>query len=66
MVRADAAQLLDQPIVVKGQLEYHEDGKLVRAVSAPFRERTEILGETVSVQVPRGPARKLKITKIER
>jgi hypothetical protein len=44
------SKLLDQPIVVKGQLEYHEDGKLVRAVSAPFRERTEILGETVSVQ----------------
>src|SRR5687768_10031831 len=44
------SKLLDQPIVVKGQLEYHEYGKLVRAVSTPFKERTEILGETVSVQ----------------
>lgn len=44
------SKLLDQPIVVKGQLEYHEDGTLVRAVSAPFRERTEIQGETVNVQ----------------
>ena len=44
------SKLLDQPIVVKGQLEYLEDGALVRAVSAPFRERTEIRGETVSVQ----------------
>ena len=43
------SKLLDQPIVVKGQLEYHEDGTLVRAVSAPFQERTEIQGETVSV-----------------
>jgi Outer membrane lipoprotein carrier protein LolA-like len=44
------SKLLDQPIVVKGQLEYHEDGTLVRAVSVPFRERTEIRGETVTVE----------------
>ncbi len=44
------SKLLDQPIVVKGQLEYHEDGTLVRAVNDPFKERTEIQGETVSVQ----------------
>jgi Outer membrane lipoprotein carrier protein LolA-like len=44
------SKLLDQPIVVKGQLEYHEDGALVRAVSVPFRERTEIRGETVTVE----------------
>jgi hypothetical protein len=43
------SKLLDQPIVVRGQLEYHEDGSLVRAVSDPFKERTEIKGETVSV-----------------
>jgi hypothetical protein len=44
------SKLLDQPIVVKGQLEYLEDGALVRSVSTPFQERTEIRGETVSVQ----------------
>jgi hypothetical protein len=44
------SKLLDQPIVVKGQLEYHEDGTLVRAVNEPFRERTEIHGETVSIE----------------
>ncbi len=44
------SKLLDQPIVVKGQLEYHEDGALVRAVQAPFKERTEIRGETVTVE----------------
>lgn len=43
------SKLLDQPIVVKGQLEYHEDGTLVRAVAEPFKERTEIQGETVSI-----------------
>src|SRR3954467_2281577 len=41
------SKLLEQPIVVKGQLEYHEDGTLVRAVKDPFQERTEIKGETV-------------------
>lgn len=43
------SKLLDQPLIVKGQLEYHEDGTLVRAVKVPFQERTEIRGETVSV-----------------
>jgi hypothetical protein len=44
------SKLLDQPLIVKGQLEYHEDGSLVRAVGDPFRERTEIRGETVTVE----------------
>jgi hypothetical protein len=44
------SKLLDEPLVVKGQLEYLEDGALVRAVNEPFRERTEIRGETVSLQ----------------
>lgn len=43
------SKLLEQPIVVKGQLEYHEDGTLVRAVNEPFKERTEIKGDAVSV-----------------
>jgi hypothetical protein len=52
------SKLLDQPIVVKGQLEYHEDGALVRAVNEPFRERTEIKGETVTIErVGRSPRR---------
>jgi hypothetical protein len=50
------SKLLDQPIVVKGQLEYHEDGTLVRAVNDPFKERTEIKGDSVSVdRVGRSP-----------
>jgi hypothetical protein len=52
------SKLLDQPLIVKGQLEYHEDGALVRAVNDPFRERTEIRGETVTVErVGRSPRR---------
>ncbi len=52
------SKLLDQPIVVKGQLEYHEDGTLVRAVNEPFRERTEIRGETVTIErVGKSPRR---------
>ena len=43
------SKLLEEPIVVKGQLEYHEDGTLVRAVKDPFQERTEIKGETVTI-----------------
>ena len=50
------SKLLDQPLVVKGQLEYHEDGALVRAVKEPFIERTAIQGETVSIErVGRSP-----------
>lgn len=44
------SKLLDQPIVVKGQLEYLEGGALVRSVTDPFKERTEIQGETVNVE----------------
>jgi hypothetical protein len=52
------SKLLEQPIVVKGQLEYHEDGTLVRAVREPFQERTEIKGETVNIaRVGKSPRR---------
>lgn len=49
-VEARFSKLLNRPIVVKGQLEYHEDGTLVRAVHEPFRERTEIRGDAVTVE----------------
>jgi hypothetical protein len=52
------SKLLDQPLIVKGQLEYHEDGALVRAVNEPFKERTEIRGEAVTVErVGKSPRR---------
>jgi hypothetical protein len=57
-VEARYSKLLDQPTVVKGQLEYHEDGTLVRAVNEPFKERTEIKGDAVTVErVGRSPRR---------
>jgi hypothetical protein len=50
------SKLLDQPLIVAGQLEYLEGGALVRAVKEPFQERTEIKGETVTVErVGRSP-----------
>jgi Outer membrane lipoprotein carrier protein LolA-like len=52
------SKLLDQPLVVKGQLEYHEDGALVRAASDPFRERTTIQGDSVTIErVGKSPRR---------
>ncbi|HVY80725.1 MAG TPA: LolA-related protein [Steroidobacteraceae bacterium] len=57
-VEARFSKLLVEPLVVKGQLEYHEDGALVRAVSEPFRERTEIKGDTVTIErVGKSPRR---------
>jgi hypothetical protein len=52
------SKLLDQPLIVQGQLEYHEDGALVRAVSDPFRERTTIQGDSVTIErVGKSPRR---------
>src|SRR5262245_29197772 len=34
------SKLLDQPIVVQGELEYLEGGVLARTVNRPFHERT--------------------------
>jgi outer membrane lipoprotein carrier protein LolA len=55
------SKLLEQPIVVKGQLEYHEDGTLVRAVKDPFQERTEIKGESVTIARVGKPQKKFSL-----
>jgi hypothetical protein len=55
------SKLLEQPLVVKGQLEYHEDGTLVRAVKDPFQERTEIKGESVNIARVGKSARKFSL-----
>lgn len=49
-VEVKFSRLLDQPIVVKGELEYLEGGVLARTVTVPFHERTEIHGRTVNVE----------------
>lgn len=42
--------LLERPIVVAGELAYRGPGALARQIDAPFRERTEIRGDTVHVE----------------
>jgi hypothetical protein len=44
------SNLLARPLVVSGELEYLSADSLARTVAEPFRERTEIRGEAVSVQ----------------
>jgi hypothetical protein len=44
------SKLLDQPLIAHGQLEYLGIDHLARTVTQPFHERTEIDGETVSIQ----------------
>jgi len=44
------SQLLEVPIVVSGELEYQADGSLVRQVEEPYRERTVLHGEDVTIE----------------
>jgi hypothetical protein len=44
------SNLLARPLVVSGELEYLGADSLARTVKEPFRERTEIRAEAVSVQ----------------
>src|SRR5688572_21956002 len=44
------SSLLATPLKVSGRLEYNGPQSLARTVDAPFRERTEIRGETVTVE----------------
>jgi hypothetical protein len=55
------SKLLDQPLIVKGQLEYLAGGTLVRAVNEPFKERTEIKGETVTIERVGKPERRFAL-----
>jgi hypothetical protein len=44
------SSLLDEPVTAGGQLEYLETGALVRRVETPYRERSELLGKTVTIE----------------
>lgn len=55
------SKLLDQPLIVKGELEYLEDGVLARTVKEPFKERTEIHGERVIVERAGKPRRQFSL-----
>ena len=43
------SELLEEPLVVSGQLEHREDGSLVRTVEAPFHEVTTLRGGSVTL-----------------
>lgn len=49
-IEARFSPLLSRPIVVSGELQYLGHDALVRSVEKPFRERSEIRADTVSVQ----------------
>jgi hypothetical protein len=49
-VEARFSRLLTKPLIVSGQLEYTGPESLARAVTTPFKERTEIKDMTVTVQ----------------
>ncbi|WP_440224886.1 LolA-related protein [Dokdonella sp. MW10] len=44
------AQMLDRPLVVRGELEYLGPGKLGKRVDTPYKEQTTIADGQVSVQ----------------
>jgi Outer membrane lipoprotein carrier protein LolA-like len=60
-VEARFSRLLDEPIVVKGELQYEAGGVLARTVSSPFHERTEIRDETVRVEREGKPPRQFSL-----
>lgn len=51
------SRLLARPLIVSGTLQYLGPGRLVRTVSKPFHERTEIDGGSVTVQRTGEPER---------
>lgn len=48
-IEARFSALLSRPLVVSGELQYLGPGSLVRSVQKPYRERSEIHGNVVSV-----------------
>ena len=49
-VEAHFSRLLSRPLIVSGELAYLGPDALGRTVQAPYREHTEIHGETVTVE----------------
>ncbi len=49
-VEAHFSPMLTRPLVVSGKLEYLGPDAVARTVESPYRERSEIRGETVTVE----------------
>jgi Outer membrane lipoprotein carrier protein LolA-like len=60
-VEAHFSPLLVRPLVVSGQLEYLGPGMLARTVNRPYHERSEIRGDTATVERPGEPPRRFSL-----
>jgi len=58
------SQLLARPLIVRGELEHLRGGALIRNVTEPFKERTEIDGDRVSVEREGKPPRYFSLQSI--
>jgi hypothetical protein len=58
------SHLLKKPLQASGTLEYRADGVLVRDVTAPYREVTEVLGDEVRIQREGKPARTMSLQRV--
>lgn len=55
------SRLLEQPIVLTGELQYQSRQRLVRIVKQPFQERTEINADRVSIERPQRAPKKFSL-----
>ncbi len=63
-VEARFSALLTRPLVVSGTLEYLGPDALVRTVEQPYRERSEIRGDTVTVERQGEPAQSFTLQRV--
>jgi hypothetical protein len=60
-VEAHFSPLLVRPLVVSGELEYLGPGRLARTVKQPYHERSEIRGDTATVERQGEPPRRFSL-----
>jgi hypothetical protein len=60
-VEVRRSPLLDQDLVVSGELEYHGPGRLSRVVTAPYHERTDIDGTDIRIHREGRPERRFSL-----
>lgn len=63
-VEAHFSPLLTRPLVVSGELEYLGPDALARTVEKPYHERSEIRGDTVTVERQGEPAQTFSLQRV--
>ncbi len=63
-VEAHFSPLLTRPLVVSGKLEYLGPDALARTVEKPYSERSEIRGDTVTVERQGEPAQRFSLQRV--